>query len=277
MNKLFRLDRFAVAGKDFPVVTSSMFGLPHHFFHQTKCYALCTVARSGAHLLTGGLRASRLAGRPLQYFNHQLAPRYAARYGLDAARDFPRYVRGIVAAAATPNSVFGFRMESWDLDGFLARLRDSGDFGGPQAQEIKLLQTAFPGLRCIQLTRQDKLRQAISKARAMQTELWVSGGENRPLREPEFDADLIAHCLLSAQRSEEMWTAFFQRNGIEPLPITYEDLCDDYTATVRRVLAFLRLRLPRGFDPGQPQTVRQADTLTEEWVQRYSSLAALKS
>ena len=246
-----------------------MFGILHHFFHPTNCYAICAVARSGAHLLTGGLKATQRAGRPLQYFNHQLAPRYAARYGLDAARHFAQYVRGIVTAAATPNSVFGFRIESWDLDQFVARLRHSEEFGPADAAEAELLAKAFPRLRYIQLTREDKLRQAISKARAMQTEVWVADKEKRPLREPEFDAELIAHCLLSNRRAEEMWSAFFERNGIDPLAITYEELCRDYAATVQRVLDYLRIRPPREFDLGPPRTIRQADVTTEEWVTRY--------
>ncbi len=246
-----------------------MFGILHHLFHPTHCYAICAVARSGAHLLTGGLRATRMAGRPLQYFNHQLAPRYAARYGLDAGRHFSHYVRGIVAAAATSNSVFGFRIESWDLDQFIARLRHSKDFGPPSAPEADLLKTAFPRLRYIHLTREDKLRQAVSKARAMQTEVWVSDGQKSPLREPEFDPALIAHCLLSIRRAEEMWSEFFERNAINPLAVTYEDLCRDYATTVRRVLDHLRIRPPREFHLGPPRTIRQADAITEEWITRY--------
>ena len=61
-----------------------MFGALQHLLHPTNCYALCAVARSGAHLLSAGLHATHLAGRPLQYFHAQLAHKYAARYGLDA-------------------------------------------------------------------------------------------------------------------------------------------------------------------------------------------------
>ena len=68
--------------------TLGMFGLLHHLFHPTQCYALCAVARSGAHLLSGALQATHLAGRPLQYFHERLAHKYAARYGLDATRKF---------------------------------------------------------------------------------------------------------------------------------------------------------------------------------------------
>lgn len=249
-----------------------MSGLIHHLFHPTRCYALCSLARSGAHLLSGGLRATRLAGKPEQYFHDQLAPQYAARYGLDAERDFTGYVRGIIAASATPNAVFAFRIESWELERFVARLRKSGEFGSADARELDLLRFAFPRLRCVHLTRQNKVRQAISKARAMQTNLWVIDPEKDLTGEATFDPALIDQCLLSASRAEALWSEFFQRNEIEPLSVTYEDLCADYAATVGRVLNFLRIRPPRGFSLGAPTTVRQADATTEEWVARYTAL-----
>ena len=105
-----------------------MLGLLQHFFHPTQCYALCAVARSGAHLLTGALQASHLAGRPLQYFHAHLAQKYAARYGLDAARNFTQYLHGVLKGAATANGVFGFRIASWDVDRLVCRLRESGQF-----------------------------------------------------------------------------------------------------------------------------------------------------
>jgi LPS sulfotransferase NodH len=248
-----------------------MLSLLHHFFHPTNCYALCAVARSGAHLLTGGLRATHLAGRPLQYFNDQLAQKYAARYGLDLVH-FAQYVRGIVAAAATSNAVFGFRIECWDIERFVTRLRESGEFGPPRSRESQLLRTALPRLRYIQLTRQDKLAQAISKARALQTDLWAGGKEKPAAGEARFDPALIDQCLFSAQHAEEVWRDFFQRNEIGPLAITYEDLCLDYPATVRRVLNFLHIRLPRRFAIGPPSTVRQADAINAEWAERYRAL-----
>jgi LPS sulfotransferase NodH len=82
---------------------------------------------------------------------------------------------------------------------------------------------------------------------------------------------------MSAEISEKIWSRFFQRNEIQPLALTYEDLCADYPGTVRRVLDFLRLRPSREFILGPPQTERQADTLTEEWLEQYTRLASQNS
>jgi len=249
-----------------------MFALLQHLLHPTSCYAICAVARSGAHLLCEGLRATHCGGRPLQYFHHRLALKYAARYGLDAAGQFPLYVRGIVAATATSNGVFGFWTDPWDLKNLVEKLFHSREFGGADTTEIQLLRAAFPRLRCIQLTRQDKLRQAVSKARAMQTNLWVAGKGKSPTGEAHFDAELIRQCREAAIKAEEMWASFFQRNGIEPLAVSYEDLCRDYRQTIGRVLDFLRIRPPSSLTLGPPQTVRQADALSEEWVDQYRQL-----
>jgi LPS sulfotransferase NodH len=249
-----------------------MFGLLQHFFHPTQCYALCAVARSGAHLLSGALQATHLAGRPLQYFHHRLAQKYAARYGLDATRNFVPYLRGLLASASTTNGVFGFRIESWDLQPLVSRLRATGEFGHDETGERELLHAAFPRLRCIQLTREDKLRQAISTVRAMQTNLWVPGKEQNVIGEAKFDPALIDQCLACAAQAEELWSGFFARNKLDPLAITYEELCADYPGTVTQVFDFLRIRPPRRFDLRPPRTIRQADALTEEWVQRYGAL-----
>ena len=249
-----------------------MFGALHHLLHPTNCYALCAVARSGAHLLSAGLRATHLAGRPLQYFHAQLAPKYAARHGLDASRHFASYVRGLVRLTATPNGVFGFRIESWDLEKFLDRLRGAGEFGPPDAHELQLLRTAFPRLRYVQLTREDKLRQAVSKARAMQTDLWVAAPDKVGSGELKFDPSLIRHCLRSSAQAEQTWAEVFAHNEITPLAITYEDLCEDYEGTVRRLFDFLQIRWPRGFSLGPPTTVRQSDGTTEDWIARFRAL-----
>jgi LPS sulfotransferase NodH len=108
----------------------------------------------------------------------------------------------------------------------------------------------------------------------MQTDVWVSPQQPRPVVEVKFDPALIEHCLESARLSEQTWREFFQRNQVAPLAITYEELCTDYDGTVTRVLDFLRIKPPRNFSVGPPRTVRQADAVTEEWVERFGAMGA---
>jgi LPS sulfotransferase NodH len=246
-----------------------MGGLFHKLRHPQRCYVVCTIPRSGSNLLTDGLRATRRAGVPKQFFLPKSEPRYAAELGLDADADYPGYVRAIVNAKTTQNEVFGFKLMSWYLDDFLARLRKTGAFGDKGTDDLSMLQNAFPRLRFVQIVRRHKLRQALSTARALQTGLWKIQEGKTALREPQFDAELIEQSLREAERQEMIWQSFFQRIGVAPFQVEYEELCGDYESTIRGVLNFLKISLPNGARIGPPVTIRQADELSRLWEERF--------
>jgi LPS sulfotransferase NodH len=206
---------------------------------------------------------------PKQFFLPKAESRYGADVGIDPAADYTAYVRAIVNTKTTRNEVFGFKLMSWYLDDFLARLREAHGFGNSTTSDLELLRSAFPDLRFLRIVRRHKLRQALSTARALQTGLWkVQKGKNI-LREPEFDPDLIEQSLHEAERQEKIWDAFFRRIGIEPCKVEYERLCQDYERTIRAVLSFLKIRLPAGARIGPPATTRQSDEISRMWEQRF--------
>ena len=114
-------------------------------------------------------------------------------------------------------------------------------------------------IECIErgIQRRNKLRQAISKARAYQSGQWKVRENELPVSDPQFDTALIDRCLLEIKREEEVWTRFFEGSGAEALMIDYEELADDYERTIDATLAFLNIRVPR---PTLivPETVKQS-------------------
>jgi LPS sulfotransferase NodH len=219
--------------------------------------------------LTDGLRATRQAGMPKQFFLPKSEGRYGAELGLDPNADYPGYVRAVVNTKKTRNEVFGFKLMSWYLDDFLARLRDVRAFGDAATNDLTMLRNAFPRLRFVHIVRRHKLRQALSTARALQTGLWKVQDGKTALREPQFDPELIEQSLREAQRQEKIWSTFFQRISIVPFQVEYEELCGDYEGTIRSVLDFLKISLPRGAQIGPPATVRQADEISRIWEERF--------
>ena len=246
-----------------------MGGLFHKLRHPQRCYVVCTIPRSGSNLLTDGLRDTRRAGMPKQFFLPKGESRYAAELGLDAVCDYAAYVRDVVNSKATHNEVFGFKLMSWYLDNFLKRLRETHDLGNSATGDLELLRKAFPRLRFVRIVRRHKLRQALSTARALQTGLWKVQKGKSILREPEFDPDLIEQSLHEAERQEKIWDDFFRRIGIKPFKVEYEKLCHDYERTIRAVLNFLRIKLPAGARVGPPVTTRQADEISRMWEERF--------
>jgi trehalose 2-sulfotransferase len=246
-----------------------MGGLFHKLRHPRRCYVVCTIPRSGSNLLTDGLRATRQAGMPKQFFLPKSEARYGAELGLDPEADYPGYVRGIVNTKTTRNEIFGFKLMSWYLDDFLTRLRDTRAFGSAATDDLTMLRNAFPRLRFVHIVRRHRLRQALSTARALQTGLWKVQEGKTAIREPEFDAQLIEQSLREAQRQEMIWHSFFRRLGIVPFQVEYEELCRNYESMIRGVLDFLKISLPRGVRIGPPATVRQADELSRIWEERF--------
>jgi LPS sulfotransferase NodH len=248
-----------------------MGGLLHKLRHPRRCYVVCAIARSGSNLLTDGLHTTRRAGRPKQFFLPKYERGYAAKSGLDSA-DFAQYVRDIIAATATSNEVFGFKLMAWYLEEFLGRLRGTGQFGDARSSDLELLTNAFPRLQFVHISRRNKVRQAVSKARAAQTGLWKVQQGNSPNGKPNFDPRLIAQCLADTEREEDIWTQFFQRLGLEPFHVEYEELCEDYAGMVNAVLQFLNIRVPHRARISAPTTVSQTDALSREWEERFLAL-----
>jgi trehalose 2-sulfotransferase len=244
-----------------------MGGLFHNLRYPQRCFMVCAIARTGSNLLCDGLHATRSAGRGQQYFLPKFEDELGAKYGLDAKEDFAGYVRGVVQAAAFGNRVFSFKVMAWYLHNFLARLRATGAFGSGSDRAI--LGGAFPRLEFVQILRRDKVQQAISKARAMQTGLWKIQPGNEALSEPAYDADLITRCLDAVREDEAVWSEFFARENLSPHIVWYEDLCANYETVIRSVLDFLKIKLPRGQQITAPRTIRQADDISRQWEERY--------
>jgi trehalose 2-sulfotransferase len=246
-----------------------MGGLFHNLRHPRRCYVVCAVPRSGSNLLTDGLHATRRAGRPKQFFLHKSESYFIDAHHLDPDCHFARYVHDIVAVTATSNEVFGFKLMSWYLDDFLCRLRATGAFG--DAGRLDLLRNAFPRLQFVHISRRNKLRQALSKARAVQTDLWKVQEGKSVSGDPQFDAALIEQCLEEGAHQEKIWERFFQQTGIKPFRVEYEQLCEDYEATIQGVLNFLQISLPRRVRIGPPVTIRQADEISRAWEERFTA------
>jgi len=244
-----------------------MGGLFHKLRYPRRCYVVCTIPRSGSNLLTDGLRDTRRAGVPKQFFLPKAESRYAAELGIDPVADYGAYVQAIVNTKTTRNEIFGFKLMSWYLDDFLGRLRAAHGIGN--SSDLELLGSAFPRLCFVRIVRRHKLRQALSTARALQTGLWKVQEGKTILREPEFDPDLIEQSLHEAERQDKLWDDFFHRIGIKPFEVEYEKLCQDYERTIRAVLTFLRIKLPAGARVGPPVTTRQADEISRMWEERF--------
>jgi LPS sulfotransferase NodH len=270
----------------------------------TLSYLVCATPRSGSTLLCHLLDQTGLAGHPEEYFEalrHSGLPRRPHEY-FDpdrhaniierlAFREMPdgrpqtpnplwrpetydRYLAWAYEHGTTANGVFGAKLMWGYLGDFAELLRGIDGMAGLPVPE--LLSRTFPGLRYVQITREDKVRQAVSLWKAVQTQAWRAG-EVRDAREPVFSFRAVNYLVRLLTAHDASWDAYFLGLGDQPLKVTYEELAEDREPVVRRVLDHLGIEAPGDLGLEAPRLSVQADELSEAWIRRHHErLAALE-
>jgi LPS sulfotransferase NodH len=221
-----------------------------------RSYLVCATPRSGSTLLCHLLDQTGIAGHPEEYFEalrHSGVPRRPHEY-FDPARhaniierlafrelpdatgplpnplwrpqSYQRYLAWALEQGTTANGVFGAKLMWGYLGDFADLLR--GIEGNAGRAVPDLLGRAFPGLRYVQITRQDKVRQAVSLWKAVQTQAWrrEAAAERSPDVEPVFSFRAINYLVRLLTAHDASWDAYFLGLGIDPLKVTYEQIAE---------------------------------------------------
>jgi LPS sulfotransferase NodH len=185
---------------------------------------------------------------------------------------YDQYLAWALQEGTTPNGVFGAKLMWGYLGDFAELLRGIDGMAGRPLPE--LLARAFPGLRYVQITRRDKVRQAVSLWKAVQTQAWqreagtdADAGAGR-MPDPVFSFRAINYLMRQLTAHDASWDAFFLGLGYEPLKITYEELAESTDAVVRSVLDHLGIVAPSDLQIGAARLSVQADEISELWVAR---------
>jgi LPS sulfotransferase NodH len=224
--------------------------------------------------LCDGLAATGLAGDPREWFNEFEQRRRREQWGLLGSQEPGCYLRRVLAAATTANGICGVKLHYYQLAGLYENLGSPAMPPDPAA-----LEAAFPGARYLWLRRRDKARQALSYARASQTQVWWRIGRPSPAGPKghfRYDPDQIYELERQLTANEEAWWQFIARAHTEPLILDYEDLTADYVGTVREVLRWLELPQAATVTIAPPRLQRQASAHDEQWLRRYLRHKALE-
>ena len=247
------------------------------------CYLVLATPRSGSTLLGQGLQASGLAGDPKEFFGHKM-PFWMERWRTPA---LPAYAARLSQVRATPNGVFGAKLLYRQLLHLESLARQEPELAELSLPEI--LDRLFPNLHLVWVTREDKVRQAISWFKARQTGVWGQDqGQSAPKLgrawrlgdeplEPgglAFDYDGIAALVRQAKTEDAAIDQFFATSGIEPFRVVYEEFAPRYEETILALLRWLGVTPPLDLILPNPRTVKLADDRTDEWVARFHELHA---
>lgn len=220
---------------------------PAELVRPRQSYFVCATPRSGSWFLCGLLASTGVAGRPHEWFWRDTRASLERRWSVRSADE---YVKLVLAAGMTANGVFGAKV----MFGSLPAL------------------TPFPRPRFVWMRRRDRVAQAASFAKAVQTGHWHHW-DPPPHAAPSYRFDAIDTLLREVEALERGWAEWFARERVEPLEVVYEELAADPEGQTRRVLDLLTVGQPTG-DGIRSLTLRGHDDVNDEWSARYRADAA---
>jgi LPS sulfotransferase NodH len=280
-------------------------------------YLICATPRSGSTLLSEALRNTGIAGcpeehfevlmetgrprQPRDYFQRSNNPEvwallddpefrdvlgeYGGRYAEHPAvrdpawrpPDFETLVEEALHRGTTENGVLGTKIMWAYFRDFVRLARRTPELEGIPPCEVPA--AVLPNLRrYVWIRREDTTRQAVSLWKALQTQKWRQDSEEdaggQGLR---FNFAAIDHLKLRIDEHNAAWQAYFERCGVEPIRIVYEEFVETYEVSVLGLLNTLGISLPEGFTVTQPKMKRQSDELSEEWVRMYQECRATET
>jgi trehalose 2-sulfotransferase len=266
-----------------------------------RSYLVCATPRSGSTLLCELLKDTGVAGRPEEYFEARRdtglpshpgdylenlprtgagirddatpprAPEHSSLVGLSSYRD---HLDRTFRLGTTDNGVFGAKIMWRHVVEFQQLASRLPEYAGLQRYE--LLEQLFDGPRYIWVTRADKVRQAVSLWRALQTRTWrlEHSAEDTRAMELHYRFEGIEHLVRALRAEDRAWQEFFDEHAIPVLRVFYEaDLVSDRERALRSALDHIGIEPPPDWQSADVIR-RQADELSDEWVDAYYRDAA---
>jgi LPS sulfotransferase NodH len=264
-------------------------------------YIVCSTQRSGSTYLCELLCGTGVAGRPEEYFEARaetglpphpgyflaglrrtgagirddLRPIDGPPYSdLRTVDDWEAHLNRTFRLGTTANGVFGTKL-MWnqlpDVEQHAAASPRYAGLSGPA-----LLERLFGDPQYVWMRRRDKVRQAVSLWRALQTRTWrlehPQANGTQPALVYSFEG--IEHLRRRLSVDDDAWGRFFERHRIPRLELTYEeDVEPDPAGSVNRVLELVGIRAPSGWTP-TARLLRQSDGLSDDWCAAYHRDAA---
>ena len=246
---------------------------PAHDGPPNRSVVICSHPRSGSTLLGEAIHAAGGLGCPLEYLHRGFRPYFTRRWQAD---DLVSYVRALHRFRTDTSGVLSIKLFWRDVEELAVEARPDAPIvrrevvvEAPALSHLfGLLRTILPNPTFVYLTRQDRVRQAVSAYMAAETSVFRAFSredDDRCSRRVEYRYDGILRQLAAADYGNARWRQFFAANGIEPHRIEFESLASAYQPTIGALLA----HLGRPGTPPAPRLLRQATALSETFMRRF--------
>jgi LPS sulfotransferase NodH len=236
-----------------------------------KTYIICATQRSGSTLLCQLLKNTKLAGEPGEFLISVLSGSSSGE-----SADLITHIQTALTVRASANGVSGVKLMQNHFDLLLRVLRQH--YPDPSLSDVERLAQVFPQVSFIFMTREAKLRQAISLSRAEHTKAWEKhhrGQAKRPSWLTQVTPFYLKAALQRVHDREQYWQDFFAQQSLHPFEISYEKLVANQPEALLNCLTYLGLDASQETLLEQTTLKKQADLFTEFLLVYYSLYFAM--
>lgn len=145
-----------------------------------------------------------------------------------------------VLSRGSVDGVFGVKL-MWDA---LGHFLDEANFLQAEEENVRVHQffeRYFPQAQLVFFDRENKVNQAISYDKAIQSGKWHSHDENTVKGNDEliFDPTIIHWIVDTFDKRKNDWIEFFNTSGMESYPLNYEQLTRDIVGELQKLVEWL--------------------------------------
>ena len=247
---------------------------PHSEFHPAceRTLMICALPRSGSNLLCELIESTRRLGNPDEWLNQDRNRWNCGRFGLPPDTRIDAMIHKLQEETSTFNGVFSHKILMYSFTYLMESLREIP--GNKRLDDRQLLGAYFPGLQLIYIKREDKLAQAISLLKAMQSAIWHNNARTREQADPiHFSWTAIHNLITDLEQQESQWERFIRKSGLPSMPVIYEDLIRDKRGVLNTVLSFTGVECELAEkEEVEVRHKRTRDETNRKWREQYLAI-----
>lgn len=177
----------------------------------------------------------------------------------------------------TENGVLGTKIMWAYFRDFVRLARRTPELEGIPPCEVPA--AVLPNLRrFVWIRHEDTTRQAVSLWKALQTQKWrQDSDEDAGGQGLRFNFAAVDYLKLRIDEHNAAWQAYFERCGVEPVRVVYEEFVEAYEENMLGLLNAIGISLPEDFTVTKLKMKCQSDELSEEWVRLYHERGATEA
>ncbi len=232
-------------------------------------YFILFTPRSGSNMLCGILEKAGI-GKPIEAFSPHANYRKRMNWNIDYSDPYQFMAK--VIEYQTVNGILGMKLSISLFQEFLkvARQLLGEDFKG--LNDFETTEVFFPNARYIHIQRKDKVKQAVSLAKALQNGIWIEKEDEdqeykKYLLPALYDREHIECCFDLSLSGDVFWSQFLTKYNIPHLSLFYEDIVSNYEERIKEIFNFIGIKQEQ---VPSPKSQRQANKQSNNWVIRFT-------